>query len=573
MALITIDLKELKGFGIADLVVLMLLVALVAGLAVLGQQWGSPYQATVQIDLSPKALLGYSFLSLSRGFGAYIISLAVTFWWALWAARSKAVERVIIPLVDILQSVPVLGFMPGLVLGLVKLFPDSRMGLELAGILLIFTSQAWNMILAFYQSLTSIPDDLKASAELAGLSPVKRFFSMELPCGMNVLAWNSMMSMAGGWFFLTASEAFQLGNQDFRLPGVGSYMSVAMEQGNVAAMVYAVIAMTLMVVAVDQLLWRPLLAWSFRFRLEEQEGLRPPSSWMLDLLQRSKALRSLGERIAAKVISLILTSVPGVVMKPIRRTVSRTARLEYLETLVVAAFGVASFWGSWRLLSLLSEISMRQWGSLWAEAGFTLLRTVFATLLGSLWAIPLGVKIGTNPRLAKIFGPVIQMTASFPAPMLFPAVLVVLFSLGLNLEVASVFLMMTGTAWYILFNVIAGASQIPAEQSEAWQLYGGLSRWQRWKRFILPSIFPSLLVGWETAMGGAWNASILTEYFRLNDVTHTAHGLGATINLATEKGDFALLTAAVLVMVLIVVAINRLFWHRMYDIAYRMAHG
>ena len=572
MALVTVDLKQLKGFGLADMIVLSFLVALVAGLAVLGHQWGAPYQATVKIDLSPSALFGYSLLSLARGFGAYLVSLLFTFWWALWAARSKMAERILIPLVDILQSIPVLGFMPGLVLGLVRIFPNSRWGLEIAGILLIFTSQAWNMILAFYQSLTSIPGDLKAAAELAGLSPMKRFFSMELPCGMNVLAWNSMMSMAGGWFFLTASEAFQLGDQDFRLPGVGSYMSVALDQGNVPAMVYAVVAMVLMVVAVDQLVWRPLLAWSFRFRLEEHEGAEQPSSWMLALLVKSKALRRLGERATAKVLGLILRSVPGAVLKPIRRTVSRTAKFEYFETLAAAAFGVAMFWGSWRLLSLLSEISLRQWGGLWAEAGMTLARTLLATLLGSLWAIPLGVKIGTNPRLVKTLGPAIQITASFPAPMLFPAVLVVLFALGLNLDTASVILMMSGTAWYILLNVIAGASQVPVEQSEIWALYGG-GGWRRWRHFIIPSILPALLVGWETAMGGAWNASILTEYFRLDGVTHSARGLGATINLATEKGDFALLTAAVLVMVLIVVAINRLVWHRMYDYAYKAAHG
>lgn len=570
MALVTVDLKDLKGFGMADLIVLLLLVALVAGLAVLGHQWGEPFQATVQIDLSPKALFGYSLLSLARGFGAYIVSLAVTFWWALWAARSRMAERVIIPLVDILQSIPVLGFMPGLVLGLVRIFPHSRWGLEIAGILMIFTSQAWNMILAFYQSLVSIPEDLKAASELAGLSPIKRFFSMELPCGMNVLAWNSMMSMAGGWFFLTASEAFQLGDQDFRLPGVGSYMSVALEKGDVPAMAYAVIAMALMVVAVDQLVWRPLLAWSFRFRLEEHDGAEQPRSWMLSLLQRSKALQAFAEKLAATVLGMILKSVPGVVMKPIRRTVARTARLEYLETAVVAVFGAALFWGSWRIISLLSVINAAQWGGVWAAAGLTLLRTLLATLLGSLWAIPLGVKIGMNPRLARIFGPAIQITASFPAPMLFPAVLVVLFYFGMNLDSASVILMMSGTAWYILFNVIAGASQVPGEQMEVWSLYGS-GGWRRWRHFIIPAILPSLLVGWETAMGGAWNASILTEYLP-NDSAHTAHGLGAMINLATEKGDFALLTAAVLVMVLMVVAINRLFWHRMYDYANRMVH-
>jgi NitT/TauT family transport system permease protein len=243
-----------------------------------------------------------------------------------------------------------------------------------------------------------------------------------------------------------------------------------------------------------------------------------------------------------------------------------------LETAAAAAFGVAMFWGSWRLISLLSALSLGQWGGLWGQAGVTLLRTLLATFLGSLWAVPLGVKIGSNPRLVKILGPLIQITASVPAPMLFPALLVVAFALGLGLNSASVILMMTATSWYILFNVIAGASQIPAEMHETWRLHGR-GRVKRWKRFILPAIFPSLLVGWETAMGGAWNASILTEYFRLNDTVHTAYGLGAVINLATVQGDFAMLAGAVLVMVLIVVGINRLVWHRLYDVASRMTGG
>lgn len=566
MPLTTIDLKELKGFGIADLVVLSLLVSLLAGLAVLGLQWGQPYQATVQIDLSPRALVGYSLLSLSRGFGAFLVSLAVTFWWALWAARSRWAERVIIPLVDILQSIPVLGFMPGLVLGLVRLFPNSRLGLELAGILLIFTSQAWNMILAFYQSLKNIPHELRDAAELARLSRVKRFFSLELPCGMTPLAWNSMMSMAGGWFFLTASEAFQLGKQDFRLPGLGSYMSVAMEQGNVQAMVYAVVAMAFIVVAVDQLLWRPMLSWSHRFRLDD-EASEAPSSWMFSLLKRSRALQALGENLTRWVVGSILKAVPKPVMAPIRRTAD-LRRSAWFEPALGGLLLLAMMLMGWRLLSLFKGLRGEQWLSLWGDAGLTLGRTILATLLGSLWAVPLGVWIGSNPRLAKSLGPVIQITASFPAPMLFPAIIVVLHALGISLNWGSIILMMSGTAWYILFNTIAGASALSHESREAWMLYGP-SGIKRWTRFLLPALFPSLLVGWETAMGGAWNASILTEYFKLNDAPLTARGLGATINLATESGDMGLLAAAVLVMVLIVVAINRLFWHRLYDAAAR----
>ena len=573
MALITVDLEEIKGFGLADVLVLSLLVAMLGGLVVLGRSWGQPFAPVVNIDLSPWALVGYSLVSFSRGLAGIAISLVLTFWWSLWAAKSKRAERVLLPLIDILQSIPVLGFMPGLVLAMVSLFPRSRVGLELAGILMLVTSQAWNMILAFYQSTVSIPRDLRDAADSAGLQGWRRFLSLELPAGAAPLVWNSMLSMAGGWFFLVASETFQLGAQDFRLPGVGSYMGVAMEKGDVGAMVWAIVAMAVIVVASDQLLWRPLLTFAYRFRLDERDRGEAPRSWVADLLGRSQAMQRLLESLGRQAWGLVQKSFDNQWTRPVLRRPlrlgRRLARAERLEVLMLGAGGLALAWGGWRLFSLLTQVAPAQWAALWSQAGLSLTRILVATLLGSLWAIPLGVRIGMDPRTARWAQPVIQIAASFPAPMLFPAVVVVLFALGIQLGLGSVVLMMTATSWYILFNVIAGAAAIPQEQREAWAAFGPRG-WVRWRRFILPSLLPTLLVGWETAIGGAWNASIVTEYLQLHGTTYHAEGLGATICLATDKGDFALLTASVLVMVVIVVATNRLFWHRLYDLANRM---
>jgi len=459
--------------------------------------------------------------------------------------------------------------MPGLVLAMVSLFPRSRVGLELAGILLLVTSQAWNMILAFYHSAKTIPRDLSDAADAAGLKGWRRFLSLELPAGAGPLVRNGMLSMAGGWFFLVVSESFQLGSQDFRLPGVGSYMAVAMERGDVTAMVWAVTAMAVIVVACDQLLWRPLLVFAHRFRLEEQDG-EAPRSWVADLVGRSQRVRNLIESLSRQAWGLVRKSFSNQWTRPVLKPLgSRLHRAERLEMLTLGLGALALAWGGWRLLSLLKEVSLGQWMGLWSQAGLTLLRILAATVLGSLVALPLGVRIGMDPRSARWAQPLIQIAASFPAPMLFPVVVVLLFAAGISLDFGSVALMVMATGGTILFNVIAGASAIPQEQREAWAAFGSRG-WPRWRGFLLPALLPTLLVGWEAAVGGAWNASIVTEYLRLDGKTYTAQGLGATINLATERGDFALLTASVLVMVVIVVATNRLFWHRLFDLANKL---
>ena len=569
MALITIDLDEIRGFGLADVLVLCLLVALLAGLVVLGRSWGAPFVAVAHIDLAPMALVGYSLLSLSRGAVAILLSLGLTLWWGLWAAKSRRAERVLLPLVDILQSIPVLGFMPGLVLAMVGLFPGRRLGLELAAILLIVTSQAWTMILAFYKSCTDIPRDLRDAAEASGLRGWRRFFSLEFPAGAGSLVTNGMLAMAGGWFFLIAIETFQLGSQDFRLPGVGSYMAVAIEQGDLNAMLWALAAMAAIVIAVDQLVWRPLLVFAWRFRLEGDDSAPPTASWVADFFTRSVRARRLTESLGRQLWALLRRGVPApLAVAPLRagRGILRPRRLEMLA-LGLGALLLA--WCGWRLLSLLQGVGWRDWAGLWSEAGLTLARVLAATAIGSLLALPLGVGLGLNPRTARWAQPMIQIVASFPAPMLFPAFVVVLMALGVGLNLGAAVLMATATFWTILFHTLDGAAAIPRELREAWAAYG-VRGFGRWRRFLIPSLLPSLLVGWETAVVLGWNASIVTEYLALHGRTLTADGLGATINRATETGDFPLLTASVLVMVAVVVATNRLFWHRLFDLAHSL---
>jgi NitT/TauT family transport system permease protein len=569
MALITIDLDEIRGFGLADVLVLCLLVALLAGLVVLGRSWGAPFVAVAHIDLAPMSLVGYSLLSLSRGAVAILLSLGLTLGWGLWAAKSRRAEKVLLPLVDILQSIPVLGFMPGLVLAMVGLFPGRRLGLELAAILLIVTSQVWTMILAFYKSCTDIPRDLRDAAEASGLRGWRRFISLEFPAGAGSLVTNGMLAMAGGWFFLIAIETFQLGSQDFRLPGVGSYMAVAIEQGDLNAMLWALAAMAVIVIAVDQLVWRPLLVFAWRFRLEGDESAPPSASWVANFLTSSVRARRLTESLGRQLWALLRRGVPAPLAGAPLKAGRRILRPRRLEMLALGLGALLLAWCGWRLLSLLQGVGWRDWAGLWSEAGLTLARVLAATLIGSLLALPLGVGLGLNPRTARWAQPMIQIVASFPAPMLFPAFVVVLMALGVGLNLGAAALMATATFWTILFHTLDGAAAIPREQREAWAAYGvrGLGRW---RRFLIPSLLPSLLVGWETAVVLGWNASIVTEYLALHGRTLTADGLGATINRATETGNFPLLTASVLVMVTVVVATNRLFWHRLFDFAHSL---
>jgi NitT/TauT family transport system permease protein len=380
------------------------------------------------------------------------------------------------------------------------------------------------------------------------------------------LVWNSMLSMAGGWFFLMINEAFRLGDRDFRLPGIGSYMSVAVDQGRTDAMLYAIAAMTLMIVAIDQVLWRPVVVWAQKFRVEEGGNQERMTSWFLTLLRRSRLVAALQRlwRRAWTARQRPLVSRPGAGMTS--GAVTRPAA--WVGVLLLALLLAALVLGAWKLAHVLQGVPMVEWATLGGAAGWTLGRVLLATALGTLWALPAGIAIGLSPRLSRVLQPVIQIVASFPAPMLFPIVIAVLAAAGVSLGWGSIVLMLLGTQWYILFNVIAGAMAIPADLQEAARSYR-LQGWRRFRALYLPAVFPYLVTGWVTAAGGAWNASIVAEFVTFKGQTLQAHGLGAQISAAAAAADFPRLAASILVMSVIVVAFNRTVWRRCFEFAER----
>lgn len=550
-----------RGVSWADPLVLLAVGAIIWGVTSLAGEAAGPMRPKVDIDLSLWALPRYTFYSLMRGFAAFALSFLFTLVYGYTAAKNRAAERVLIPLLDILQSIPVLGFMPGVILALVALFPHSNLGLELGSIVLIFTGQVWNMTFSFYHSLRNIPGELVEAAKLYRFGWWRTFKRLELPFSTVGLVWNGMMSMAGGWFFLTADEAMVLGDRDFRLPGVGAYMSVALDKGDTSAMLGAIFAMVLMIVLVDQLFWRPLVAWSEKFNVGDVKASEAPTSWVLDLLRKSGLIRAVGESLDA-----LRRDKPR--PPPPTRSVSepRSALAAGVQVAVFTAFGILAFWGAVRLVDLMRQVPGAGWREILVDSALTLVRTTVAVALGTLWTVPVGVAIGRSPKLSRILQPVVQIVASFPAPMIFPIALVAFAAIGVNLEFSSIFLMMLGTQWYVLFNVIAGAMNIPHDLEEAAVVYR-FTRMQRWTRLYLPGIFPQLVTGWVTAAGGAWNASIISEYVHYKRATHVAHGLGGLIAVAADKGDFAQLAAGVVVMAALVVGINRVLWKRLYQLA------
>jgi NitT/TauT family transport system permease protein len=553
----TAFLDRFRRVGWFDFLLLAGFVGAVFGVLSLAGEWRE-FRPAVHIDLSPRALPVYVFYSLSRGLLAYVCSLLFTLIYGYWAAKDRVAQRVLLPLLDILQSIPVLGFMPGVVLTLVRVFPGSNIGLELSSILMIFTGQAWNMTFSFYHSVRSVPADQIEAATIYHFNWWERFKWVELPFSMIGLVWNSMMSMAGGWFFLMITESFVLGNKDFRLPGIGSYMSVAVAKGDVPAMVWAIVAMVLMIVVLDQLLWRPVVVWSQKFRVEEGASEQSASSWFYDFLRRSMILEWIGRLFERR-------RKPRVVR---RETAQSTPKpMGAALSFVLLAFLVAGLlFGGWKLFVLLRQVSPHRLLPILEAGGWTLGRVLVSTALGTLWALPAGLAIGLSQKLSRIFQPIVQIAASFPAPMLFPLVIAGLKAAGVSLGWGSVVLMLLGTQWYILFNVIAGAMSIPADLIEASLSYR-LTIPMRFRSLYLPAVFPYLVTGWVTAAGGAWNASIVAEYVTFRGQVLTANGLGAQISVAAERADFPALAASVILMAFIVVLFNKSVWRRLYALA------
>ena len=552
-----------------DVVLLLALAAAGYGVMRAAQEWRAPLTAGMTVDLSFGRLPYYAGLSTLRMAIAYVISLAFSLAYARVAAGSRTAERIMLPVLDILQSIPILSFMPGVVLGLAALFPGRTIGLELAAIVLIFTSQAWNLAFSFHQSLITIPRELSEAASVYRLGPWRRFTKLELPFGAIALIANSMMSWAGGWFFLMASEQFTLGDKNLRLPGLGSYLAAAADAGNALALAMGLLTLITVIVLLDQFLWRPLVAWSDRFKFEQTSSTDAPTSAVLDLLQGSAIMQWLNRR----AIKPIFVSLDSALSRSPRQHASAvpTSRgrqwIPFVASVVAGVtLAIVVAWGAWSALHVVAGLSWAEWRYVMLCAGATFLRTTVALVLAAAWTVPVGVAIGMNPGLARRFQPLVQIAASVPATAVFPALLFVLLALPGGLNMAAVALMLLGTQWYVLFNVIAGAMAIPSDLREAAVTYH-VTGWRRWKTLILPAIFPYLVTGMITATGGAWNASIVSEYVTFAGKKVSTLGLGSLIAQAADGGRFPLLLAGTLVMSAIVIAGNRLVWRRLYVLA------
>jgi NitT/TauT family transport system permease protein len=552
-----------KRSVVADLMVMFALAAVLFGFLEVARQWHQPFHATVEINLSPWALPYYTLLSFSRGVVAYGISLLFTLFYARWAAYDRNAERILVPILDVLQSVPFPAFLMPLSLLLINIVPGSIIGLELTCILVIFTGQVWNMTFSFYYSLKNLPDDFKFIGKLARFTTWQRFTQIELPFGTNGLVYNSMVSMAGGWFYLTVNEAFNIGDKNFRLPGIGSYMAVAQEKGDGWAQLYAVLAMVLMIVAVDQLVWRPLIIWSTKFKLEDTESQFQDHSAVLRWLGRSSMAKKMQAWFKNRVHKPVVIKAPVTTAPAPPKKRIRIPWQYIMMPFVVVIVGL----GAYHLILLLMEVHFKEWMSIAGRLLLTLIRVLIALALSTIWTVPVGVWIGSNPKLARYVMPITQIAASFPSPMIFPNLVWLIYFMHGNLEWGSVVLMMLGAQWYILFNVISGASAIPQDLRACTQLTH-LNGWQQWRTLWLPGIFPALVTGWITAAGGAWNTSIVAEYQTgANNETLKATGLGETIWQALTDNNIPTLAASVLCMAFFVVFFNRAVWKRMAVIA------
>jgi NitT/TauT family transport system permease protein len=534
-----------------------------------GTYWLSKPIPVVPISHSIGALPAYAFYSLTRMAIAYMLSLVFAITYGYTAAYSPRLEAWMIAVLDILQSIPVLSFLPPVVLAMVALIPGHQLGIEMGVILLIFTGQVWNLAFSFYSSLKSIPREMLEASRIYRYSAWQRFWQLEMPNAAIGLVWNSIVSVANGWFALMACEMFTMGTRNFQLPGLGSYLQTAAYSGDIHTLVAGFAVVILIVVATDQLIWRPLITWSDKFKFEQVESADRASSPILELLRRSTLVSSLPGRVWNRVEEPIYKRMSRTkecrVVRPLDQGRATGKNSPGLWALCIAAFCVV-IWGATQAVLMLRTVTWPDLRLLLEGAGATFLRVNAALILSAAWTIPVGVAIGFNPRVARFVQPVAQVLASIPATAFFPILLIGLVKIGGGLGIGSIALMLLGTQWYILFNVIAGAMSIPSDLREVTSLFH-FTRWQRWTRLILPGIFPYLITGMVTASGGAWNASVFAEYSHVQDRTLQTVGLGAQIDAATDSGRFPILLLATILISLMVVTMNRLVWRRLYRLA------
>lgn len=551
-----------------DILALLLVLGVITIFSWDAKQMSTPYQVgqEISISLHPSALFVYAIRTVTRMLIALVFSFLFTFIFGTWAAKSRHAERIIIPMIDVLQSIPILGFLSITVTAFISLFPGSLLGPECAVIFVLFTSQAWNMAFSFYQTVKSIPVELQEAATLFHLSAWQRFWRIEVPYSMPGLLWNTMMSMSAGWFFVVASEAITVSHQEILLPGIGSYIATATAKANTSAVIYAIIAMFIIIIIYDQLLFRPLVAWAEKFKSEKQASEKTPESWLINLFRRTRLVRKLGIYFSRFFDAFV--------------NISFFRSKSYIESFAVKRKHdqwIAFFWhtftftvGSISLWFIADyfwhNIHLTEVKHVFFLGLLTALRVFILILLCSLIWVPVGVYIGLKPRVAEIGQPLAQLLAAFPANSFYPFVVVFIVAYHLNPNIWLTPLMILGAQWYILFNVIAGASTIPKDLLQATDNLG-VTGWLRWVRLILPGIFPYYITGAITAAGGAWNASIVAEVASWGKTTVAAEGLGAYITHYTNEGNFPHIALGIGAMCVLVLVFNRIIWRPLYQYA------
>lgn len=561
-----------RQFNYYDSIVVIGCILLIWILGSVGRDMAAPISQSKMptIDIGYSNIPYYAIRSTLRMFIAYGFSFFFTLVVGYIAVHSRRARAFILPALDILQSVPVLGFLSATVTGFMALFPNSLVGVEMASLFAIFTGQVWNMTFGFYHSLVVIPQDMQEAAHTFRLNSWQKFKTVEFPSSAISLVWNSMMSFGGGWFFVVQSEAITVLNQKITLPGLGSYMGLAIEKGDNKAALYAVLAMVLIVFIMDQLIWRPIVAWSQKFRVEQVEATHSMQSWFLNFLKKSNFIRLFFANFVGHIIKVLDKFFDYFLTQAEKRVLKKPERKKFLDIIISCAFVVISLTIVYYSILLVREIktglNFKQIKQIFEFGFLTMLRVLIMVIVATLVWTPIGVWIGFRPKLASFAQPLAQIAASFPVNMAFPFIVGFYVAYHIDMNYGSILLMALGTQWYILFNVIAGASSIPNDLRESASVFG-LKGFVLWKKLIIPAIFPYWVTGACASAGGAWNASIVAEAASWGNQTLTATGLGSFIASVTEKGDWPAIFCSIAIMSVFVVIINRLVWRNLYSLA------